>query len=114
LSQPSGPGFAEERTALAWRRTAVSVAVGAVLCLKLLPPLLGGAGVAIGVVGLCWSADLAWIGRRRHVEAKESTRPRSGVPLGGGAYVLRTAVVALAVGVTAAVVAVALAVGAGA
>ena len=114
MSQPSGPGFAEERTALAWRRTAVSVAVGAVLCLKLLPPLLGGVGVAIAVLGLCWSADLAWIGRRRHLDAKESTRPGSSVPLGGGGYVLRTAVVALAVAVTAGVAAVAIAVGAGA
>lgn len=109
MSQPSGPGFAEERTALAWRRTAVSVAVGALLCLKLLPPLLGWAGVAIGVVGLCWSADLAWIGRRRHVEARATTSPGSDVPLGGGGNVVRTAVVTCAVGVTATVAAVVIA-----
>jgi uncharacterized membrane protein YidH (DUF202 family) len=106
VSQPTGPGLAEERTAFAWRRTAVSVAVGALLCLKVLPPLLGPAGWAVAVLGLVWSADLARIGRRRHVEARASTREGSSVPLGGGGYVIRTAVVAVAVGVTAAVAAV--------
>jgi hypothetical protein len=106
VSQPSGPGLAEERTAFAWRRTAVSVAVGALLCLKVLPPVLGPPGWALAALGFVWSADLARIGRRRHIEARASTRGGASVPLGGGGYVLRTAVVTAAVGVTATVAAV--------
>jgi hypothetical protein len=106
VSQPSGPGLAEERTAFAWRRTAVSVAVGSLLCLKVLPTLLGPAGWGIAVLGFCWSADLTRIGLRRDVEARASTRPGSRVPLGGEGYVVRTAAVTCAVAVTAAVAAV--------
>ncbi|HET7799736.1 MAG TPA: DUF202 domain-containing protein [Humibacillus xanthopallidus] len=109
MSQPSGPGLAEERTGFAWRRTAVSVAVGALLCLKILPPLLGPAGWALAVLGFCWSADLARIGRRRHIEARASTGRGASVPLGGGGNVVRTAAVTCAVGVTATVAAVVIA-----
>lgn len=105
MSVPSGPGLAEERTAFAWRRTALSVAVGALICLKVLPPQLGPVGWALAVLGLCWSADLAWIGWRRQREARASTRPGASVPLGGGGYVVRTAGVTLAVGLVATVVA---------
>lgn len=111
MSLPSGPGLAEERTAFAWRRTALSVAVGALICVKVLPPQLGPMGWVLAVLGLCWSADLAWIGHRRHHEARASTQPGSSEPPGGGAYVLRTAAVTFAVGVVAMVAAVVIALG---
>ena len=101
MSVPTGPGLAVERTALAWRRTALSVAVGSLLCLRVLPPQLGAAGWVLSVLGLCWSADLARIGWRRYREAESSLRPESAAPQGGGGFVVRTVAITLAVGVVA-------------
>lgn len=105
MSVPSGPGLAEERTAFAWRRTALSVAVGSLLCLRVLPPQLGPAGWALAVLGLCWSADLAWIGWRRQRDLSGAGQPDAAPPL-VGADVVRTAVITLVVGVVALVAAV--------
>ena len=60
-------GLQLERTALSWRRTALSVAVGSLVALRLLPDWLGGAAWVIpGVGGLLGSAMLWVISRRRH------------------------------------------------
>ena len=104
MSVPSGPGLAQERTAFAWRRTALSVAVGSLLCLRVLPPQLGPAGWALAVLGLCWSADLAWIGWRRQHDLVRPPQPDPAPPT-VGADVVRTAVVTLVVGVVALVAA---------
>ena len=102
MSVPSGPGLAEERTAFAWRRTALSVAVGSLLCLRVLPPHLGPAGWALAVLGLCWSADLAWIGWRRQRDLGEPVEDGPSevdpTPASVGADIVRTAVVTVVVG----------------
>jgi uncharacterized membrane protein YidH (DUF202 family) len=105
VSVPSGPGLAQERTAFAWRRTALSVAVGSLLCLRVLPPQLGPAGWALAVLGLCWSADLASIGWRRQHDLEGALQSGSARPH-GGAGVVRTAGITIAVGVIALVAAV--------
>jgi hypothetical protein len=107
VSVPAGPGLAAERTAFAWRRTALSVAVGSLLCLRVLPPQLGPAGWAPAVLGLCWSADLARIGWRRQRRTTGSSPADGSVPRVGalGAAVARTALVTLGVGVVAVVAA---------
>ena len=111
MSVPTGPGLAQERTAFAWRRTALSVAVGSLLCLRVLPPHLGAAGWALAVFGLCWSADLVRIGWRRQrtstgfSPADESVARVSAL----NAAVARTALVTLGVGVVAMVAAVVIA-----
>ena len=112
MSVPTGPGLAEERTAFAWRRTALSVAVGSLLCLRVLPPQLGPAGWAIAVLGLCWSADLARIGWLRQRDTTGSSPPESSLQPAAtavGAAVARTALVTLGVGVVAVVAAVVIA-----
>ncbi len=43
------PGLQPERTSLSWNRTSLSMVVGAVAGLKVLPGLLGGFGVAVAV-----------------------------------------------------------------
>ncbi len=107
MSVPTGPGLAQERTAFAWRRTAQSVAVGSLLCLRVLPPQLGPAGWALAVLGLCWSADLALIGWRRQRHTTGSSPAEGSVPRVSalGAAVVRTALVTLGVGVVAVVAA---------
>jgi hypothetical protein len=65
VTAPGDRGLQIERTGLAWRRTSLGVAVGALLCLRVLPPRLGAVGVLLAVLGLAWSADLALIGARR-------------------------------------------------
>lgn len=64
---PFDPGLQLERTSLSWRRTALSVAVGSLVSLRLLPDWLGGAGWVIpGMVGLLLAAVLWAVSRRRH------------------------------------------------
>lgn len=53
------PGLQPERTALAWRRTVLTIAVGAVVALRILPSSLGSSA-AVWVVGV-GAATAAWI-----------------------------------------------------
>ena len=66
-SGPFDAGLQLERTSLSWRRTALSIAVGSLVSLRLLPLWLGGAQwVLPGMVGLV-AASLLWrVSRRRH------------------------------------------------
>lgn len=46
------PGLQPERTALAWRRTTLSLMLGSLVALRLLPPALGTWSFAVGFLGL--------------------------------------------------------------
>lgn len=65
---PTGrdPGLQEERTELAWRRTLLAIAAGALLAVRVLSDALGVAALVVGAAGLVVTATL-WIavGRRR-------------------------------------------------
>lgn len=91
MTTPPGPidiGLQLERTTLAWRRTALSVAVGSLVAMRVLPDLLGGlvwaAPGAMGVIGAVW---MWWMSRRRHraflhrVGAGAATRVSGAGPL---------------------------------
>ena len=82
MTSPADPGLQPERTSLAWRRTALSVAVGSLIGLRVLPPELGAFGYVVSVLGLVWSLDLALLARRRHREASLLVRSpgSSGTP----------------------------------
>ena len=51
------PGLQPERTQLAWRRTALSVAVGSIVAMRILPAVLGDViWVVPGVIGVVCAA----------------------------------------------------------
>jgi hypothetical protein len=60
-----------ERTALAWRRTVLALAVGAIVALRLLNPVLGLWSIVIGLTGLVLAATLWVLSARR---ARHTTR----------------------------------------
>lgn len=59
------PGLQPERTELAWRRTVLTVAVGALVALRILPATLGPPGVGAAVAGLVLAAGLWVVAHRR-------------------------------------------------
>jgi len=81
------PGLQPERTALAWRRTALALAGGSVIIMRILPSVIGVAALVLGFAGLAL-ALIVLIGshrryRRQH-RALTSAEPvvlRSGWPV---------------------------------
>lgn len=76
MTSPADPGLQAERTSLAWRRTALSVAIGSLIGLRVLPAQLGPVGYAVSALGLMWSVDLALIARRRYRDGSRLVRTR--------------------------------------
>ena len=61
------PGLQPERTELAWRRTILSLAVGSLVAMRLLPALFGHAiWIIPGILGLVISGLLSVAARRRY------------------------------------------------
>lgn len=61
------PGLQPERTELAWRRTALSVFIGSLVALRLLPVALGSTfWITPGLMGLILAATLWSSARRRY------------------------------------------------
>ena len=90
MTVPQGPGMQAERTSLAWRRTALSVAVGSLAGLRVLPPQLGALGYAVSILGLLWSLDLALSARRRYRDGQRLLGAAGGATT-AGTTVARTA-----------------------
>ena len=93
MTRPADEGLQAERTALAWRRTALSVSVGSLASMRVLPDHLGRLAYVVCVAGLVWSADLAWTASRRYAQADAQVRAQ-GTCARSGASVCRTAVTA--------------------
>lgn len=93
------PGLQPERTALAWRRTALSLAVGSMVSLRVLPEALNHSGwMVLGLCGVLGSG-LLWVyaGRRnsRIYAALRAAEENCALP-GGGLLAATAAVVLLA------------------
>jgi putative membrane protein len=112
---PFDVGLQPERSALAWRRTALALTVGPLIMARLLAPALGGWAVAIAVGGVAFGLFLllASAARYRRVHEALTGRPAPGRRRGfvlhealpGGRLLLATALVpALGGAVTLAVV----------
>lgn len=60
------PGLQPERTALAWRRTATAVAVGALVAVRILPEVLGTWALVPAGAGLAAASWVLVSAHRRH------------------------------------------------
>jgi len=87
------PGLQPERTALAWRRTALTLAVGAVVSFRLLPAVLGVWSLAVGIAGLLFSAA-TWILAGRRARRVQQALLSSAGPLPGGGLPLLLTIIA--------------------
>jgi putative membrane protein len=105
------PGMQPERTALAWRRTGLAMAVGSLVALRVFPPSLGLWAVVPTViafviaVAVFIAADVRY--RRNHRELIADREPETRVMLAGGALIAFVAAAVLAFGVLAAIILVA-------
>lgn len=64
--RPSDPGLQPERSALAWQRTALAIAVGSLIFGRILSASLGLWAVLPMVAGLAMSATLGMRSQRRY------------------------------------------------
>jgi putative membrane protein len=101
------PGLQPERTALAWRRTALALTTAAIVAVRMLPELLGTWAILPAGAGLAGAVAVLFLAHRRHLTVhlilvrSDSDR----VPLPGGALPLSTALL-VSIGGVAALIAV--------
>ena len=81
-----GSGLGPERTQLAWRRTVLSLLVGGLLALRVLPPALGAWSLAACLLILGLTAAL-WVLAQRRARVVGRALHDAG-PLPGGAVLL--------------------------
>ncbi|MGY1773793.1 DUF202 domain-containing protein [Blastococcus sp. SYSU D00813] len=85
MSGPA-PGAQAERTALAWRRTALGVGAGALVAARLAAPSAGVAAYVLLVAGAVVAVLLTWTATRRYraavraLTADPRTVPGPGLP----------------------------------
>jgi putative membrane protein len=98
-------GLQPERTALAWRRTGISMGVGGIAAMKIFPALFGPwafipSALAIAIaVAITAAAQIRYRRDHRALTGSQSDR----IPLSGGALPAATAVATVAFGILAAV-----------
>ena len=88
------PGLQPERTALAWRRTVLSLLVGGLLALRILPPALGAWSLGASVLGLTLTASLWVLATRRAGRVRQALEDSGQLP--GGALLLMLSMLACA------------------
>jgi uncharacterized membrane protein YidH (DUF202 family) len=109
------PGLQPERTELAWRRTALALAVGSLIALRILPVAFGNPWwVLAGVAGLVVTGTL-FLGARRRYRTVSDTLIRDGerAAMPGARILLALSLFVMAVGVVGVMVVVAIATGGG-
>lgn len=102
-TEPWDAGLQPERTELAWRRSALTIALGSLVAARLLPVVLGDPWWALfGVAGFA-AAVVVWIGARRRYLAMTRRLEAHGdrAPLTGGPAVAAMALLAFVAAVAA-------------
>lgn len=89
MSQPTAyaSGLQPERTALAWRRTVLSLFAGSLLAIRLLAASIGNWSVLAGVLGLILTA-LVWFMADRRERVATAAIATAGPAPGGGLLLL--------------------------
>lgn len=100
--RPTGAGLHAERTALAWRRTCLSLALGWLAALRFLPEVWGWWGVGIAGIGLLAAVSTITISHRRYEAARSDLGARAQPALPDGRLPALLAATGLAAGVVAA------------
>ncbi|MDX2401246.1 DUF202 domain-containing protein, partial [Microbacterium algeriense] len=99
------PGLQPERTELAWRRTALAIAIGSLLSLRVFPLVLPtgaeGWGLVPGVLGVGTAALLWMAARRRQRRTTAVLTARTSGPLPGSVLPLVLTVFATGFGIVA-------------
>ena len=96
-----GPGLQPERTLLAWRRTALSLALASAVAVRLTLESYGSAAAAIGVGGVLLAGASYLVADRRYRATRRSDGP-VGRLAGVGAPAFLLTVTTLVVGLMAA------------
>ncbi|MGT2426089.1 DUF202 domain-containing protein [Amnibacterium kyonggiense] len=97
MNAPRDPGLQPERTELSWRRTLLSLAVAALVSVRVLPPVLGDWTVLTGLLGVLLAAVLGLLARRRHALVDAVFRGRApATAMPGGALLLGVALLTTA------------------
>lgn len=99
-ARPFDPGLQPERTALAWRRTALALTAGSLVALRVLPAVLGAWAMVPAALGVALSVlVLAAAGRRyRDHHHRLTGAPTDRLHLPDGALLALVATITLAGG----------------
>ena len=93
------PGLQPERTALAWRRTALTLLASSLIAARILAELLGTWAALLGLLGAIMAAWLLAAVHRRYRGHHESLTGSAGSGrVAGGALVYATAIFVFAAG----------------
>lgn len=87
MTAPRDPGLQPERTELAWRRTLLALAVGALISVRLLPAVLGDWTIAVGLGGVL-AAGILWVLARRRSRSAAAAFRHDAAAMPGGALLL--------------------------
>jgi uncharacterized membrane protein YidH (DUF202 family) len=69
-------GLQAERTALAWQRTALAMAIGALVAGRLAVPVFGAGSLVVAVLGVVGAVVVLVVSRRRYRAVHESLSAR--------------------------------------
>jgi len=101
--QPFDPGLQPERTALAWRRSSMSLTIAGLVSARVLPHFWGTSGLLVGGAGVAMSLIIMIFGHRRyrthHHRLSAGLHHRVGLP--GGLLPLMFAATTVAGGLAA-------------
>ncbi len=93
------PGLQPERTALAWRRTALALTGGSVIIMRILPSVIGVAALVIGFTGLALALVVLVGSHRRYLRQHRALTSTEPVVLRSGWPVVALTAAALLIGV---------------